>query len=145
MGAVTKYDTDFYGWTQEQAHLLRSQNFEGLDIAHLIEEVESMGKSQANQLHNRLELLLMHLLKWQYQPNFQGASWQRTISEQRRRIGKHIHKNPSLKSQLDEVFMDAYEDARYSAALETGLRIETFPVECPWTFGQVMDSEFWPQ
>lgn len=104
-----------------------------------------MGKSQANQLHNRLELLLMHLLKWQYQPNFRGASWQRTINEQRRRIAKHLIKNPSLKAKQEETFLDAYEDARHSATVETGLDLGTFPGECPWTFEQAMNPEFWTE
>ncbi|MGB3918017.1 DUF29 domain-containing protein [Thiothrix litoralis] len=145
MGAATKYDTDFYGWAMEQADLLKHGQVGALDLENLIEEIESMGKSQANQLHNRLELLLMHLLKWQYQPNFQGSSWQRTINEQRRRIAKHISKNPSLKAKLDETYLDAYDDARNSAVLETGLNLATFPEECPWTFEQAMNAEFWPE
>lgn len=145
MGAATKYETDFYGWTMEQAGLLRAGHLGAVDLENLIEEVESMGKSQANQLHNRLELLLMHMLKWQYQPNFQGASWQRTINEQRRRVGKHIGKNPSLKAKLGETFADAYDDARHSAAIETGLHLATFPEVCPWTFEQAINPEFWPE
>ncbi|MDQ5770479.1 DUF29 domain-containing protein [Thiothrix subterranea] len=144
MSAATKYETDFYGWAMEQANLLKHGQVSALDLENLIEEIEGMGKSQANQLHNRLELLLMHLLKWQYQPNFQGSSWQRTINEQRRRIAKHIGKNPSLKAKLDETYLDAYDDARNSAALETGLDLATFPELCQWSFEQAMNPEFMP-
>ena len=69
----------------------------------------------------------MYLLKWKYQPNLTGKSWFLTIAEQRRRIAKLLRKNPSLKAVIDEAFQDAYEDARYSAMLETGLNLETFP------------------
>jgi len=142
---ATKYDIDFYGWTQDQAALLKCGQLDKLDIANLIEEVEDMGKSQARQLHNRLEVLLMHLLKWQYQPGLQGNSWRNSIDEQRVRIAKHIEKNPSLKGKREEILEDAYEDARYSARRETGLSLETFPKGCQWTYEQIMDAEFLPE
>ena len=145
MLSVTKYNDDFYGWTRDQVKLLKAGDFSGLDVVHLIEEIDSMGKSETRQLHNRLEVLLMHLLKWQFQPSYQGNSWRNTVEEQRVRIRKHIAKNPSLKGALDETFADAYEDARYSARRETGLQLEVFPEECLWDFEQVMDEEFWPE
>lgn len=142
MGTVTKYETDFYGWTQQQADLLKRGKLDALDLANLIEELESMGKSETRQLHNRLEVLHMHLLKWRYQPNLQSTSRQQTISEQRRRLAKHLRQNPSLKNKLDEIHLDTYDDARHSAMLETGLLLETFPENCPWTIGQTMDPDF---
>ena len=145
MNATIRHDTDFYGWTQAQTNLLRDGKMEALDVTHLIEELEDMGKSQQSQLQNRLEVLMIHLLKWLYQPEFQGNSWKNTIEEQRVRITKHIKKNPSLKHGLDEVFSDAYEYARYGARRETGMRLEAFPTECPWTFEQAMNPEFWPE
>lgn len=145
MLSATKYNDDFYGWTRDQVELLKAGDFRGLDVVHLIEEIDSMGKSETRQLHNRLEVLLMHLLKWQFQPSYQGNSWRNTIEEQRVRIRKHVAKNPSLKGVLDETFLDAYEDARYSARRETGLQLEVFPEQCIWGFEQVMDEEFWPE
>ncbi len=144
MGTATKYETDFYGWTQDQAELLKRGQLDALDLANLIEELKSMGKSETRQLHNRLEVLHLHLLKWRYQPNLQSTSWQQTISEQRRRLAKHLRQNPSLKNKLDEIYLDAYDDARHSAMLETGLLLETFPGTCPWTTGQTMDPHFFP-
>ncbi len=145
MSVATKYNDDFYGWTKDQVSLLKAGDFSGLDVVHLIEEIDSMGKSETRQLHNRLEVLLMYLLKWQFQPSYQGNSWRNTIEEQRVRIRKHLSKNPSLKSVLDETFLDAYEDARYSARRETGLDLEMFPEKCLWDFEQVMDEGFWPK
>jgi hypothetical protein len=87
----------------------------------------------------------MHLLKWLYQPNFQGKSWELTIREQRAKSIRHLKENPSLKGQqLAEIFVFAYEDARMWAARETGLSLDTFPDSCPWTFEQVIEPEFFP-
>jgi len=139
------YENDFYGWIQHQAHTLRTRNLSALDFEHLIEEIESMGRSEQRALESRLEILLMHLLKWQFQPRLQGPSWRFTIKEQRRRIAKLLKKNPSLTSMLNEVINDAYESARILAAEETGLDESTFPNICPWSFEQIMDETFWPQ
>ena len=120
MAAIT-YQQDFYGWTEEQAKILREHRLSELDVDNLLEEVESMGKFEKRELESRLEVLLMHLLKWQYQPNFQGKSWELIIREQRAKCIRHLRENPSLKGVLAEVFGYAYEDARLWAARETGL------------------------
>ena len=80
------YDADFYAWTQEQAKLLRQQKWESVDIANLIEEIETLGRQERRELKNRLGILLGHLLKWQYQPELRGNSWLATIREQRREV-----------------------------------------------------------
>ena len=141
------YDVDFYGWTQEQALLLRAGQLAELDVEHLIEEIESMGRSERRQLINRFELLLMHLLKWHYQPDRRdtdGKSWLRTIREQRRKIPKLMRDNPSLKPLLEDCIRDAYDDARFGASDETGLLVSTFPELCPYTPEQILDMEFLP-
>ncbi|EOA7421617.1 DUF29 domain-containing protein [Salmonella enterica subsp. enterica serovar Newport] len=140
----TRYETDFYGWTQEQARLLRDGQLSELDTQNLLEELESMGGSERRELESRLEILFMHLLKWQYQPARRGKSWQLTINEQRRRIVRRLNRNPSLKNQLEEIIADAYDEARYSAERETGLYLSTFPDTCPWDFEQAMNSTFYP-
>ena len=144
MNAAPDNQQDFYAWTQQQADLLRSRQFNKIDIEHLIEEVESMGNSELRELESRLTVLLMHLLKWQYQANFQTRSWILTIKEQRRRIVKRLQQSTSLKNKLDEIINDAYELARGDATDETGLPESVFPVTCPWTYTQIVDMEFWP-
>ena len=104
-----------------------------------------MGNSELRELESRLTVLLMHLLKWQYQANLQTRNWILTIKEQRRRIVKRLQQIPSLKSKLNEVIADAYDLARGDAADETGLSESTFPIECPWTYAQIVDMEFWPK
>lgn len=144
MGAVA-YEQDFYSWALEQAALLRAGKFDQVDMDHVIEEIEDMGKSQYDQLESRFDVLLMHLLKWMYEPSHRGKSWVSTIKEQRRRIPHHLKKHPGLKGQLDNLFADAYELAAEGAADETGMPVTTFPEKCPWTVEQVLNHDFWPE
>jgi len=139
------YETDFYGWTQHQAASLRTGRLAELDVENLIEEIESMGKSEKRELESRLEVLLMHLLKWQFQPEMKGPSWHFTIDEQRERIVKHLRENPSLKSRIDSILEESYGFAVRLAVKETGLKKETFPTQCPWTFERAIDPNFWPE
>jgi hypothetical protein len=139
------YETDFYGWTQQQASLLKDGRLNDLDVMHLMEEIESMGGSERRELESRLEVLFMHLLKWKFQPSHQGKSWELTIKEQRRKITRHIEKNPSLKSKLPEMVKEAYGDAMLSAARETGFDESLFPEEMPWSLQQALQMDFLPQ
>jgi hypothetical protein len=141
----TLYDTDFYAWANEQAALLRAGKLDAADIENIAEEIESMGKAEKRELVSRLTVLLMHLLKWQHQPERHGASWQATIKIQRRDLKRLLNDNPSLKSKLNEAFGDAYEDAVTSASGETGLPEAAFPPACPWSFERAMDPDFWPE
>jgi hypothetical protein len=139
------YEQDFYAWANEQATLLRAGNLSAADIEHIAEEIESMGRSEQQQLENRLIMLILHLLKWRFQPNLRGNSWRLTVKEQRSRVARHLRKNPSLQGVLDETIADAYGDAIIGAERETGLPDSTFPAVCPWTFEQIMDATFWPE
>jgi len=139
------YETDFYGWIQNQAGVLRAGNFASLDLDNLIEEIEDMGKRQKQELRSRLSILFAHLLKWQYQPTLQSKSWVSTIKVQRFEIRMHIDDNPSLKHHLDETIDKAWQGALIMAENETGLPASTFPPQCPWTFEQIMTPDFWPE
>ena len=144
MGTVS-YDQDFYGWTVEQVALLQNKQFDQIDWEHIIEEIDSMGKAERNQLRNRLTVLLMHLLKWQYEPSRRSTSWVQTIREQRRAIPRLIKENPSLKSSLADLLLDAYSNAVEDAADETNLPTSLFPTECPWNYTEFMNKEFFPE
>ena len=138
------YERDFYAWTQQQRTLLQEGDFAHLDIDNLIEELESMGRSERRQLIHRLEVLLMHLLKWRYQPELRGRSWELTMTEQRRRIEKLLSANPSLHSQLPDLLTEAYDDAAFGAMRETGLAQESFPTACPFTLTEVLARDWLP-
>lgn len=144
MGAAA-YDQDLYSWSLEQAQLLRERKFDQVDWEHIIEEIEDMSKSEKRALQSFLETLLMHLLKWQYQPAYRGNSWKFTIIEQRQRILGHLQENPGLKSRLSELINRAYGYALTGAVRETGLSTSHFPPDCPWAFEMFMDETFWPE
>ena len=144
MSNSTLYDQDFYAWANEQAGLLRAGKLSEADIAHIAEEIESMGKTEKRELVSRLAVLLLHLLKWQFQPRRRGSGWEATIRLQRRDLGRHLADNPSLKIKLPEAISDAYGNAIIAAGDETGLSEATFPSACPWSFEQIMAEDFWP-
>lgn len=141
----TLYDNDFYGWTQEQADLLRSGHLSELDTQNLLEEIEAMGRSERRELESRLRVLFMHLLKWQYQSERQSRSWKLTIEEQRLQVAELLAENPSLRNRLPGLTESAWRLAIIAAERETNIRRSVFPTTCPWTFEQVMDPEFWPE
>ena len=140
----TLYEQDFYAWANEQARLLRAGRLGDADIEHIAEEIESMGKTEKRELVSRLKVLLMHMLKWQYQPTHRGASWQAAIRVQRRELARHMADNPSLKTVFPQSLAEGYGDAAIEAAAETGLLESTFPISCPWSPEQFMDPDFWP-
>lgn len=142
---TTLYKTDYYAWTQRQAALLRAEEFSEVDWNNLIEEIETLGRSDRREVDSRLVVLLMHLLKWRYQTGKRSKSWRVTIDGQRYQLEKLLKESPSLRAQLDTFVAEAYPGAIRAAAVETGLPASTFPRECPWTVDQVMNEEFWPQ
>jgi hypothetical protein len=143
----TLYNEDFYTWTQHQATLLREGKWHETDIANIVEELESLGISQRHALESHLEGLLMHLLKWRYQPQKRqgGRSWFRTITEHRRRIARLLRDSPSLRPLVPAILTAGYLSARKVASHETRLPLDSFPATCPWTVQQVLDDDFWPE
>jgi len=115
-----------------------------VDIDHLIEEVESMGASERNQLQSRLKILLAHLLKWQYQSHLRSRSWSATIKEQRLSLLDLLEENPSLNSLVSQRIAKAYPLAVLLAVKETNLEETTFPAECPYSREQIFDKDYYP-
>jgi hypothetical protein len=138
------YETDFYTWTQEQVRLLKTQQWDQLDTLNLIEEIETLGRRERQELRNRLGILLGHLLKWQFQPEKRSNSWLGTIREQRVQIKLLLQDSPSLKPYLDEVFFSVYELGLALAIRETELGEQVFPEICPYTLDQTLNPEFLP-
>ncbi len=139
------YERDFYLWTQDIIQQLREKNLAESELEHLIEEIESMGKREQRELRSRLIVLLIHLLKWQYQPGKQSHSWRSTISEQRICLEELLEDSPSLKPFLPEVFTKCYQKARIKAAAETGIRQDIFPIESPFSIEEILDLDYLPQ
>ncbi len=138
------YDTDFHAWTLEQVNLLQSQQFAQLDLVNLVEEIESLGRKERQELRNRLGVLLGHLLKWQFQPEQRTNSWLGTIREQRVQIKFLLKDSPSLKPYLEQAFADAYELGVALAMRESLLGGEVFPEDSPYELEQSLDPKFLP-
>jgi hypothetical protein len=136
------YETDYQKWIDTTIEKLRLQDYSNIDWENLIEEIEDMGRSERKSLKSNLIVVLTHLLKWQYQPEFRSGSWKGSIVEHRRRIREALSDSPSLKHYLEEVFAGCYLDAVEQASAETGLPVETFPQECPYTSAEVLNSNF---
>jgi hypothetical protein len=144
MTSTTTYETDFYQWTQQQAALLRQGEFSELDSAHLIDEIEDMGASNRHALGSYLELVLLHLLKWQFQPDRRGTSWRITVRKGRNSIDRLLEESPSLKPRLSTMVTAEYRRSRSEAADETGLPMSAFPEQCPFTVDQII-GDYWPE
>ncbi|MFN9558485.1 MAG: DUF29 domain-containing protein, partial [Dolichospermum sp.] len=121
---------------------LKENRFNDIDIPNLIAEIESMGKSEKRELKSRLIVLLIHLIKWQYQPEKRSESWRSTITEQRICIEALLEDSPSLQPLLIEIFADCYEKARSKASEETGIKLNFFPQESPFTLDETLNAYF---
>ncbi len=139
------YEADFLAWTESQADALRTRQVGALDWVNLLEEVESMGVSQRHELRSRLKQLLMHLIKWQWQPERRGPSWLTSIGNQRYEINGLLKDSPSLKRFIPDIMVDAWARARVEANEETGIQVKSFPEVCPWSLEREILSEWLPE
>jgi hypothetical protein len=155
------YATDFYAWCLTTAQLVREGQWDAIDPEALAEELESLGRSQKRELESRLEVLLIHLLKWEHQPERRedSHSWYDTILDQRHQIARLLRDNPGLRPPIDDTLLEEVSpDARQRAAAEMGspysrraavgthegLLAARMPQLCPWTPAQVLGTDFWP-
>jgi Domain of unknown function DUF29 len=135
------YEADYYLWLQDTIEKLKDQNYEQVDWVKLLDEIEAMARSERRSLESNLVVILLHLLKWQYQPNRRSTSWKLSVEEHRRRIRKLLRDSPSLKRYLEEVFAECYEDAVKQASIETSIAVEVFAIECPDSIDQILEAD----
>ena len=140
----TLYEQDYYLWLTTTAQKLRQGKLAEIDLANLIEEIEDMGRSEKKAIRSNLRILLMHLLKYKYQPEKRTNSWLFTIVEHRKRLKELFKDSPSLKRYFSEVFDECYQDAIDLAAAETGLPGGTFPNQSPFTPEETLNSDYLP-
>ena len=138
------YEQDFYAWTQRTAEMLRARRFDEADIEHVAEEIEDMGRRDVRELNSRMRVLLVHLLKWQVQPDQRAGSWRGTISAQRQELDALLEQSPSLRPKLESGLAGNYARAVKRAAAETGLESERFPHACLYRVEQILDEGFLP-
>ena len=139
-----KHNKDFYGWTLATADLLKQGKYQEADMDRIIEEIETLGRSNKRELVSRSGVLMAHLLKWQYQSNLRSASWEGTIERQRIEINDLLEENPSLKSSILEAMPKAYKYALSILKEETPLNLKSLPKDCPYTFEQIIADDFYP-
>ncbi|MCI4625021.1 MAG: DUF29 domain-containing protein [Candidatus Magnetoovum sp. WYHC-5] len=138
------YERDFYQWAIHNAELLRQGKLTEIDVNNIAEEIESMGRSEKKELINRLVVLIMHLLKWQYQPKRHSRSWKSTISTQRTELEGLLENSPSLKYGIEIVIAKSYKRAMIVFEDQTGISKKTLSETCPYTFEQLNDYDFLP-
>jgi hypothetical protein len=140
------YEADFYAWVQAQAQALQAKDWAALDVEHLVEELEGMARSDRRALGNHLKNLLLHLLKWAYQPDKRGSSWQDSVEEAREAIEDLLEESrASMEAESRRQFAKQYARARRKASRETDHPLATFPETSPWTIEQVLEAGFWPE
>ena len=142
--SLSLYERDYYLWLKATVQQLKARRFSELDIPKLIEEVEDMGRSEKRAIESNWVVILMHLLKYKYQPDQRSNRWLANLFEHRRRFNRAFKDSPSLRPYFTEVFGECYQDARKEAALETGLSLATFPIDSPFMPEESLDSDFLP-
>ena len=139
------YDLDINEWINLNIQLLRERRFSQVDVDHLVEELEEMGKSNIRELRSLLVVLIAHLLKWQFQPDMRSRSWRGSITEQRVRLKRLLNDAPSLGAKIPDSIPDAYADALIIAVEETGLAESLFPEVCAYSIAQLLDRNYYPE
>jgi hypothetical protein len=141
------YEQDFYLWLQTTANLLENNKFDELDIGNLIEEINSMGRSEKKELKSRLITLIEHILKleyWQLEKENNARGWRNTVAEQRLQIELTLEDSPSLRNMLDDIFEECYQKARQYILKRYQLSPELFPENPPFSVVDVLNPDYLP-
>ncbi|MGB9366427.1 MAG: DUF29 domain-containing protein [Xanthobacteraceae bacterium] len=136
------YDRDFYTWSQQQGRLVREGRWADVDRENVAEEIESLGREQFNKLESAIRVILIHMLKWDHQPERRSRSWANSIAMQRLELEDVLDDNPGLKPRIAEAIRRAYRKARLEAANETGLASSQFSEACPYSFADITSRAF---
>jgi hypothetical protein len=140
--AGASYERDFYSWSLEQARLVREGRWDAVDRENVAEEIESLGREQFNKLASALRVLMLHMLKWDHQPELRSRSWVLSIEAQRLELEDVLADNPGLRPRIPEAIARGYRKARLEAARETGIARETFPEICPYGWNDIVSRTF---
>lgn len=141
---INLYEKDYLEWIHQTLTQLKSEDYASVDWENLIEEITDMGRRERRSFISNLIILLVHLLKWQYQPEMRSGSWKGSIIEHRRRLRQILSDSPSLKPYLVEILPKSYQDAVKQASAETNLDSEIFPASCTYEIEEILDEEFFP-
>ena len=136
------YRGDLHAWAMEQAALLRAGRIAEADVLNIAEALDDIEVQQYDKLESALRVLLMHMLKWDHQPERRGRSWEATIRTHRKAVEGVLRKNPSLTSSRAEALAEAWEDARLGASGEANLPLSRFPEACPYDWAAITERPF---
>jgi Domain of unknown function DUF29 len=142
---ASSYEQDYVLWVETIVQQLRAQKYDQVDWTNLIEEIEDMSRRERKALQSNLIILLLHLLKWQFQPEMRSGSWRGSIVEHRQRLQDDLQDSPSLRSVMVQILDEAHRKAVARAVAETGLEIEGFPIGCPYSMAEVLADGFLPE
>ncbi len=142
--ALPDYEQDLVAWAEANACLLRAGRLSEVDAEHIAEELEDVGKSERRALGSHLRNLMLHLLKWQFQPGLRGPSWRRSIQNSRQEIQVVVADSPSLRPRVQDLVADEYPRALRLAVTDTGLPTRAFPADCPYAVEQLLDDDWLP-
>lgn len=154
LNLASLYEQDFQQWIEETSKCLRNHDFEAIDLDHLIEELDDLGKTNKATLESNLAILIAHLLKLNIQcdvPEIIKNSWYNSVDEHRQRVKKQLEKTHSLKSYWSTALLEAYMDAR-KLAIKEGQRAKfgvnrhpehDYPEQCPFSQDQILNDDFY--
>jgi hypothetical protein len=136
---MRQYEADFAGWAEDTARAVAEGRWSEIDQAALAEEVADLARKERRVIRSRFEVLLLHLLRQRFQPMKASRGWEATIQEQRLRLRELLEENPSLATdpEVADAARKAYRLARLRAVRETGLALETFPTEIPFSTAEI--------
>jgi hypothetical protein len=141
------YDRDYFLWLTATAEQLKQGRFSELDLENLVEEIDSMGKSQKNALESLVIVTIEHLLKlvyWETERARNANHWSREIAAFREQIHRLLSDSPSLQPYTIEIFEDAYRKARRLAALDMGVNPRSLSQTPVFTLEQTLDDDWFP-
>lgn len=141
----TMYETDYLQWIETTVEKLRCREYLSVDWENLIAEIEDMGRNERRSLKSNLIVVLVHLLKWQFQPERRSGSWEGSIIEHRRRVREALSDSASIQPYFASIYAECYSQAVKQAKAETSLPLETFPQQCPYELVEVTQDEFLPE
>ena len=134
----TEFDHDFAKWAEETAELIRAGRLDQVDLEHVAEEIAGLSRGDQRALASQLQRIMLHLLKIQYQPECHTRSWDLTLRSARNDVRELLQESRSLAPKVPELVRRKYDDARLEAEAETGLPLERFPEDCPFTEAEVL-------
>jgi hypothetical protein len=141
---MTAYQSDFSLWVEQTVQLLREQRWQEINVERLIQEVDDLGKSERRAIASQLTRLLLHLLKWHYQPQRRSDSWLDSITDARTQIQLTLEDSPSLRNYPSEVLNSSYQRARQQAAKQTNLPLSQFSEACLYELESVLSDSWLP-